>query len=64
MNNSNYKTIGLALFTAVLLAIVGEWWGFGAMVAVAIVETYREHRYLKLHFHQWEIEQEEREGNK
>ena len=35
------RSIGLALLTAVLLAFLGEWWGFSAMVAVAMFETYK-----------------------
>jgi len=54
MNHSNYKTIAMALFTATLLAYVGEWWGFGAMVAVAIFETYREYKVRKLYYALWE----------
>lgn len=44
MCKSNYKTVAVALLAAICLAIVGEWWGFSAMVAVALVETYREYK--------------------
>ena len=57
MNNT--KSIALALFTATLLAYVGEWWGFGAMICVALIQTYREHRFRKWHFAAWELEQQE-----
>ena len=55
MANSDYKTIGLSLFVAVLLACLGEWYGFGAMVAVAIFETYREYKNRKLFYELWEF---------
>tara|TARA_R110000824_G_scaffold149091_3_gene319187 strand:- start:709 stop:921 length:213 start_codon:yes stop_codon:yes gene_type:complete len=56
MNYSNYKTIGMALFAATLLAYVGEWWGFGAMVAVAIFETYREYKQRKMFYELWKFQ--------
>jgi len=65
MDNFDYhRSIAVALFAAVVLAYVGEWFGFSAMVGIAILQTYREHRFRKLHFKQWEIEQEEKEGDK
>lgn len=49
------RSIGLALLTAVLLAFLGEWWGFSAMVAVAMFETYREYKVRKLYYALWEL---------
>jgi len=65
MNNfDNHRSIALALFVAVVLAYLGEWFGFSAMVGIALIQTYREHRFRKLYFHHWEIEQQEKEGDK
>jgi len=65
MNNfDNHRSVALALFAAVVLAYVGEWFGFSAMVGIAILQTYREHRFRKLYFKQWEIEQQQKEGDK
>lgn len=65
MNNSdNHRSVALALFVAVVLAYFGEWFGFSAMVGIALIQTYREYRFRKLHFHQWEIEQQQKEGDK
>ena len=50
------RSIGLALLTAVLLAFLGEWWGFSAMVAVAMFETYREYKVRKLYYALWELQ--------
>ena len=65
MDNFNYhRSIAVALFVAVVLAYFGEWFGFSAMVGIALIQTYREHGFRKLHFQQWEIEQQEKEGDK
>ena len=50
------RSIGLALLTAVLLAFLGEWWGFSAMVAVAMFETYREYKQRKMFYELWEFQ--------
>lgn len=54
----NNRSVALALFVAVVLAYFGEWFGFSAMVGIALFQTYREYRFRKLHFQQWEIEQQ------
>lgn len=56
---SHSKTICMALLIALLLAFFGEWWGFGAMVAVAIFETYREYKVRKLYYALWELQNTE-----
>ena len=54
----------MALFVALLLAYFGEWWGFGFFVVLAIGLTIDEARMRRIHFHQWEIEQQQKEGDK
>lgn len=54
MNHS--RSIGMALLIALLLAFLGEWWGFGAMVAVAIFETYREYKNRRMFYELWKLQ--------
>jgi hypothetical protein len=56
---SHSRSIGMALLIALLLAFVGEWWGFSAMVAVAIFETYREYKLRKLYYAFWELQNQD-----
>ena len=58
------RQISMALFVALLLAYFGEWWGFGCFVVLAIGLTIDEARMRRIHFHQWEIEQQQKEGDK
>jgi len=58
------RQILMALLVALLLAFFGEWWGFGFFVVLAIGLTIDEARMRRIHFHQWEIEQQQKECDK
>jgi len=58
------RQILMALLVALLLAFFGEWWGFGFFVVLAIGLTIDEARMRRKHFHQWEIEQQQKECDK
>jgi len=62
MNNSDYhRSIALALLVALVLAYLGEWVGFSAMVGIALIQTYREHRFRKQNYEIW-LRQQKEEG--
>jgi len=62
MNNFDYhRSIALALLVALALAYFGEWLGFSAMVGIALIQTYREHRFRKQNYEIW-LRQQKEEG--
>jgi len=62
MDNSDYhRSIALALLVALALAYFGEWLGFSAMVGIALIQTYREHRFRKQNYEIW-LRQQKEEG--